>query len=166
MSQPSHFTSPSKKVIIPNSIQAPASETLSKPNVEQMNEDKDERKIHDVSHDSLDLPLSKRNDETVIGTPSTPTSQMRNMKKDSGGRRRRQNTRGSLRLKKAPGAPRRFRSAFIFFSTSKHQEFRTKILVQHGAGFGKSNSKEKVRRKGKERNWSTIDVVRQAILRD
>lgn len=41
----------------------------------------------------------------------------------------------TAKYKKAPGAPRRFKSAFIFFSTQKHKEIRT--------GLGEKGSKEK-----------------------
>jgi hypothetical protein len=41
------------------------------------------------------------------------------------------------KYKKAPGAPRRFKSAFIFFSTEKHKEIRQ--------GLGTDGAKEKVR---------------------
>jgi hypothetical protein len=40
------------------------------------------------------------------------------------------------KLKKAPGAPRRFKSAFIFFSTQKHREIRESM--------GEQSSKAKV----------------------
>lgn len=40
------------------------------------------------------------------------------------------------KYKKAPGAPRRFKSAFIFFSTEKHKEIRQ--------GLGLDGAKEKV----------------------
>eukprot|EP00542_Grammatophora_oceanica_P013022 CAMPEP_0194031648 /NCGR_PEP_ID=MMETSP0009_2-20130614/4774_1 /TAXON_ID=210454 /ORGANISM="Grammatophora oceanica, Strain CCMP 410" /LENGTH=86 /DNA_ID=CAMNT_0038671861 /DNA_START=117 /DNA_END=373 /DNA_ORIENTATION=+ len=30
-------------------------------------------------------------------------------------------------MKKAPGAPRRFKTAFIFFSTAKHKEIREQL---------------------------------------
>mmetsp|Transcript_18278 Transcript_18278/g.26241 ORF Transcript_18278/g.26241 Transcript_18278/m.26241 type:complete len:370 (-) Transcript_18278:73-1182(-) len=42
---------------------------------------------------------------------------------------------GPTKYKKAPGAPRRFKSAFIFFSTQKHKEIRL--------GLGKAGEKEK-----------------------
>lgn len=42
-----------------------------------------------------------------------------------------------IKLKKAPGAPRRFKSAFIFFSTEKHREIRERM--------GDESSKAKVR---------------------
>mmetsp|Transcript_62851 Transcript_62851/g.153031 ORF Transcript_62851/g.153031 Transcript_62851/m.153031 type:complete len:600 (+) Transcript_62851:632-2431(+) len=33
----------------------------------------------------------------------------------------------SFKMKKAPGAPRRFKSAYMFFSTKKHKEFREEL---------------------------------------
>ena len=33
----------------------------------------------------------------------------------------------NLKMKKAPGAPRRFKSAYMFFSTKKHKEFREEL---------------------------------------
>ena len=45
--------------------------------------------------------------------------------------------RASRKLKKAPGAPRRFKSSFIFFSSWKHKEIRNQL--------GKEQAKEKVR---------------------
>lgn len=41
------------------------------------------------------------------------------------------------KYKKAPGAPKRFKSAFIFFSTEKHKEIRAEM--------GDKGSAEKVR---------------------
>jgi hypothetical protein len=40
-------------------------------------------------------------------------------------------TKGRAKYKKAPGAPKRFKSAFIFFSTAKHKEIR-KVLGEKG----------------------------------
>uniref|UniRef100_A0A6U5NHK7 HMG box domain-containing protein n=1 Tax=Grammatophora oceanica TaxID=210454 RepID=A0A6U5NHK7_9STRA len=37
---------------------------------------------------------------------------------------RKKRKKGSTKLRKAPGAPRRFKTAFIFFSTAKHKELR------------------------------------------
>jgi len=42
----------------------------------------------------------------------------------------------AIKFKKAPGAPLRFKSAFIFFSTRKHKEIRSQL--------GKAGEKEKV----------------------
>lgn len=46
--------------------------------------------------------------------------------------------KGRAKYKKAPGAPKRFKSAFIFFSTAKHKEIRKKLGAE-------GNGTEKVR---------------------
>jgi hypothetical protein len=38
--------------------------------------------------------------------------------------------RGSVKLIKAPGAPKRFRPAFILFSAKKHKEIRAHLMKQ------------------------------------
>jgi hypothetical protein len=35
-----------------------------------------------------------------------------------------------IKLKKAPDAPKRFKSAFIFFSTEKHKEIRSQLMAE------------------------------------
>jgi hypothetical protein len=35
-----------------------------------------------------------------------------------------------VKFKKAPGAPRRFKSSFMFFSTHKHKEIRKKLEAE------------------------------------
>lgn len=64
------------------------------------------------------------------GRPTTPKGSKQKRKVSRGKRL------GGAKLKKDPNAPRRFKSAFIFFSTEKHKEIRKQL--------GKQGAKEKV----------------------
>jgi len=52
-------------------------------------------------------------------------------------------TKGRAKYKKAPGAPKRFKSAFIFFSTAKHKEIR-KVLGEKGKDTEKTTNVAKL----------------------
>ena len=47
-----------------------------------------------------------------------------------GNRKRRKGGGTAVKYKKAPGAPTRFRSAFILFSQAKHKEFRERLIAE------------------------------------
>ena len=56
-----------------------------------------------------------------VSTTSSPTTSTRKTKQTSIGNRR-------IKYKKAPQAPRRFKSSYIFFSTIKHKSIRVELL--------------------------------------
>ena len=56
-----------------------------------------------------------------VSTTSSPTTTTRKTKQTSIGNRR-------IKYKKAPQAPRRFKSSYIFFSTIKHKSIRVELL--------------------------------------
>ena len=55
-----------------------------------------------------------------VSTTSSPTTTTRKTKQTLGNRR--------IKYKKAPQAPRRFKSSYIFFSTIKHKSIRVELL--------------------------------------
>ena len=59
--------------------------------------------------------------DSVSTSTSSPTTTTRKTKQTSIGNRR-------IKYKKAPQAPRRFKSSYIFFSTIKHKSIRVELL--------------------------------------
>jgi hypothetical protein len=94
------------------------------------------RLLNDSLFSQLALPYAVRLDDDQTSSEASPSPTSEVLVKDSltiesgneVNKKPSSGTKTLAKFRKAPQAPRRFKSAFIFFSTEKHKEIRAQLF--------------------------------------